>query len=723
MTSASSSFSSSSPSDAASRRRALLAALRSGASSPSVADLSTRFSNVTLSPVGGGGNSQAPVRLTSGESVFVVHAPIDMTSNTTLCGVSFGNQGKRCFRTGCAVQSHVESRRLPGFHVDEGIYVRTGPGKDVVYEDPVGELSLLANHQSEILTVDDCTPALWNTRFNTWRNSDGPAEAKLVFDTVKKAKAMQTPKKRADSADGNVQLKLLRDLSATEILENGDLPSHLEAYERVWVGSAKSLGEPLDSNFSLGDKLLADSLLTNSIMEATLAFKDEQKKDRTWTEQVVDETALRITDVEKILGDPSGDSATVWSAISTITSGVDSVSAAVENSVAKVAAMESELEQMLVGLQDFRTAVASRVTALESSQRTVPADLDGKIKSLEEDKENLQLRLDTLEARLDVDNAKILIGETVLRSPLDLRGYCLEAGLPDGINFGGFVDVYTLFLRIQSRRDSVSLDKMIKTMKDVKSLDLTVAEAVVVYSHSSLVPPIFGTVVEGHASTSLSKLPNYKAWRNRSEMTGLAYTIEKSLSQVHKEISSIISQTIQGSRASELKNLATTMVLNSQSFVTSLIRWVDETHEHLVDGGSPPEAVWLIITRVLKEIFEEYLAPARSTGTDAGFSDKSHEASVMIWGAAKTDIAACKMADKGIRNHPVVVGAYAQWMVGNSGLKEADAAKKEAAKACKAVTDFKVLLADQAKALSEAKSKIETVKKVADKAHQKAFSS
>ena len=721
MTSDSASFPSVSPSDAASRRRALLASLRAGASSPSVADLSTRFSNVTLSPGGGGGNSQALVRLTSGESVFVVHAPIDMTSNTSLCGVGFGNQGKRCFRTGCAIQSHVESRRLPGFHLDEGIYVKVGPDKDVVHEDPVGELSLLDHHGTEILTVSDCTPALWNTRFNTWRNSAGADEAKLAFETVKKAKALQTPMKRAEPADAAHQT-LLQELTAMEILGDGEIQSYVEAYERVWVASAANLGTPLDPDFSLGDKLLADSLLTSSIMEATVAFKEEQKKDRAWTEQVVDETSLRITDVEKILGAPSGDSATVWSAISTITSGVDSVTDAVEKSVAKVAAVEVELEQMLVGLQDFRTALSSRVTVLEGSQSAIPIDLNDKVRALEEDKENLQLRLDTLEARLDVDNAKILVGATVLRSPLDLRGYCLEAGLPEGINFGGFVDVYTLFLRIQSRMDSVTLDKMVKTMKDVKSLDLTVAEAVVVHSHSSLVPPIFGKVVEGHASTSLSKLPNYKAWRNRSEMTGLAYTIEKSLSQVHKEISSIIAQTIQGNRAAELRNMATTMVLNAQSFVTSLIRWVDETHEHLVDGGSPPEAVWLIITRVLKEIFEEYLAPARSTGTDAGFADKSHEASVMIWGAAKTDIASCKMSDKGIRNHPVVVGAYAQWMVGNSGLKEADAAKKEAAKACKAVSDFKSLLADQAKILAEAKSKIEVVKKVADKAHQKAFS-
>ena len=130
----------------------------------------------------------------------------------------------------------------------------------------------------------------------------------------------------------------------------------------------------------------------------------------------------------------------------------------------------------------------------------------------------------------------------------------MSAGVPNGINFGGFVDAYTLFLRIQSRMDSVTLHKMVKTMKDVKSLDLTVAEAVVVHSHGSLVPPIFGKVVEGNPHTSLSKLPpTYKSWRN--------CVIEKSLSQVHKEITSIISQILpQGTKFAKLRNLATTVL-------------------------------------------------------------------------------------------------------------------------------------------------------------------
>ena len=123
--------------------------------------MATRIAHVATGV--GGGNSQVPVRLTSGEAVFVVHAPIDMTSNSTLCGVGFGTQGKLCFRTGCAIQSHVDTRMTPGFHLDAGIYVRTGPDKDMVHKTPVGELELLDNHRSDILTDPDCTSAIWNT--------------------------------------------------------------------------------------------------------------------------------------------------------------------------------------------------------------------------------------------------------------------------------------------------------------------------------------------------------------------------------------------------------------------------------------------------------------------------------------------------------------------------------------------------------------------------------
>ena len=93
----------------------------------------------------------------------------------------------------CAIQSHVETRMTPGFHLDAGIYVRTGPDKDMVHKAPVGELELLDNlaPRSLPLRIALCTPAIWNTHFNTWRTSSDAEEAKQVFATIKKAKAVQ----------------------------------------------------------------------------------------------------------------------------------------------------------------------------------------------------------------------------------------------------------------------------------------------------------------------------------------------------------------------------------------------------------------------------------------------------------------------------------------------------------------------------------------------------
>jgi hypothetical protein len=730
MTSGSASFPSpSSEDEARSRRRALLARLRSGAASPSppsVGNLSSTFARVALADDGGVDASQrSAVRVTSGECVFVVHDWIDMTSNSELCGVAFGNQNKLCFRVGCGVASHEDARITPGFNLPPGIYVKTGWEKDTVYNDPVGDLSLLEKHKDEILeTSVDFNPANWTTRFNTWENTCDPSDAQRVFSTIRAAKASQTPKKRENrpQEDQETFTVLFQHLEAEDILGADILREHLESYENIWNGSATDGGK-LDPAFSLGNKLLEVFKVTGALAEASLSLSHEQTENRLWTEQVVDEAALRITELEKVLGSPSGESATVWSAISTLTSGCGSVHESVERALTKVVAVENELEGLLVGLGEFKNTLSTRMKAIEAgAQDETPSLLEDEFRVLKEEKESLQHRLDMLEARMDVDNSKIVIGSSILRSPLDLSTYCASCGLPDGINFGGLVDVYTLLLRIQSRMDSVSLDKMVKTMKDVKSLDLTVAEATVVHSHSGLIPQIFGKVVEGNACTHLSKLPNHEAWRNRVELTGLAYTIEKSLNQVRKEVSNIISQTLQGPEFLDLRQLATTILLNAESFLSSLIRWVDETHEHLIDGGNPASAVWSIITKVLKEIFEDYLSPARTTGIDGGFTDRTQQSSVMIWGAAKTDVAVVKMMDSGIRNHPVVVGAYAQWMVSNSGLRESASARKEASAAKQAVSDLKSQLAEQSKSLSEARSKIDVVKKIADKAHQKAFS-
>ena len=100
------------------------------------------------------------------------------------------------------------------------------------------------------------------------------------------------------------------------------------------------------------------------------------------------------------------------------------------------------------------------------------------IKSLAADKETTQRCLDSIEARMEVDHAKVERGNpsrggAVLRSTLDLtRGYLKEVDGGDTLSFGGIADVYTYLLCIHSRQDNISMEAMVKAHKDVKLLDI-----------------------------------------------------------------------------------------------------------------------------------------------------------------------------------------------------------------------------------------------------------
>ena len=64
------------------------------------------------------------------------------------------------------------------------------------------------------------------------------------------------------------------------------------------------------------------------------------------------------------------------------------------------------------------------------------------------------------------------------------------------------------------------------------------------------------------------------------------------------------------------------------------------------------------------------------------------------------------------------MGSYAQWLVSNNGLKDAMAAKNDVLRLQSLIDSLKGSLADQVKSVTELKTKVEPVKKVADKRWQ-----
>ena len=284
------------------------------------------------------------------------------------------------------------------------------------------------------------------------------------------------------------------------------------------------------------------------------------------------------------------------------------------------------------------------------------------------------------------------------------------------MDFGGFADVYNVFIRMHSKsKGETSMEEHFKHKKDIKALSLSEAEATSFYSFTITAPaPFHG---KKSKKSDIPSLDTPEKWKNKKLMIGAGYDMEKMLEQVHQEVRLIIELAYQDFPA--LSALANTILLKSIEFAASFVRWTDDTYESLTAGGNLKDDVWWITTKVMRSIFEDYLAPARATPTTTSFESDLFRKCIMLWGVIKSHLAATAMLRKGIKDHPIVVGTYAQWLVSNSGRREA----LEAQSMVKSLTSKVDLMAstvkDTASALTDVKATVTSVKKTADSALNK----
>ena len=83
----------------------------------------------------------------------------------------------------------------------------------------------------------------------------------------------------------------------------------------------------------------------------------------------------------------------------------------------------------------------------------------------------------------------------------------------------------------------------------------------------------------------------------------LGYYIKKILDPVHQDINIIITMKYQS--YPPLRPMTTEMALKNISFISAIVRWIDDNYESLQEGGNTKEDVWWIATRVIRSIFED----------------------------------------------------------------------------------------------------------------------
>ena len=82
----------------------------------------------------------------------------------------------------------------------------------------------------------------------------------------------------------------------------------------------------------------------------------------------------------------------------------------------------------------------------------------------------------------------------------------------------------------------------------------------VIHSHLSLVPTIFGSVHGGSRKSELSGLPTFKGCRCHSDAPGLVDAIDKDLRNVEREVSDIIRMQYGEQECIEIKEVAVAML-------------------------------------------------------------------------------------------------------------------------------------------------------------------
>ena len=123
--------------------------------------------------------------------------------------------------------------------------------------------------------------------------------------------------------------------------------------------------------------------------------------------------------------------------------------------------------------------------------------------------------------------------------------------------------------------------------------------------------------------------------------------------------------------------------------------------------------MWSIAIRVIRSIFEDYMEPTRDTTTRTSFGSDPHRRSTLVCGVIYFNISEENMQKK-IKDHPIVVGDYIQWLVSNSGRKEALEEKILAGMVKDRVDEISATLSSTTKRIIDHRTTVAAAKKAAD---------
>ena len=335
-------------------------------------------------------------------------------------------------------------------------------------------------------------------------------------------------------------------------------------------------------------------------------------------------------------------------------------------------------------------------------------------------------KLDALECKVqslessDKDGT-FVFGAEVISSWKDIHAKIDQ--ISGTVSHGAFSDAITILEELQRtlKDSSPSHEDFAKFRNELDKAQLTEEENAREKSvqHATPIPEIFGRPSNRNkkavkSKSELAGVSSYSDFRDKTEETGVAYDLSKHLTDSSNARRYAIESCYGEQDLLFFKTLSTEVLQKSEDFLRKLVAWVDDTFDTLVNRGQSEEDVWHLISKILKAIFED-IHRSRKLVTLQTRSGHDVRAAQVIY-STLICVKICETYTKmGIKNHPSVTGTSNNWLITNSGRKEAHAAVKKAEALELKHKDLLVKYSSMEKELGNAKKDATVAKSLAEK--------
>ena len=205
----------------------------------------------------------------------------------------------------------------------------------------------------------------------------------------------------------------------------------------------------------------------------------------------------------------------------------------------------------------------------------------------------------------------------------------------------------------EGTKESLDFDQ-----KASKSSYKSSAEAIYVKSFGLSLPEIFGKVdtAQSAAKPGLPGVKSFRDWDAQCEEAGLVHYIQDCVNKFVQAMDQELEDSTFSELSTEVRAVAKAMLATSNTWLISMIGFVNKYYHDLVNGGeSKEEEVWSHVSQCLRVMFRLISkVRTRCSTRIGGCYDSKRRAPALMWGALQAHLLMKEYVDHQFKNHPSI---------------------------------------------------------------------